>query len=546
MRFSAAALIGALALLGCAERSADEVVQYEVLDGLAATQVLHRGNSSEPETLDPHRGEGVPTSHVLRDLFEGLVTTAPDGTLIPGAAAAWEISEDGIVYTFHLRADARWSNGDPVTAEDFAYSLRRSADPATGSRYGQILSPIRNAVEVVAGEMPPESLGVRAIDAATLEITLAAPTPYFLGLLTHQTTYPVHRFSVEAHGDRFPRPGNLVSNGAYQLSEWVVQSHVTLDRNPHYWDDENTRIDRVIFYPIEDQSTEMNRYRAGELDWTYELPNRQFRWIRENLSDELVVSPWIGSYYFGFNLDRPPFQDNPELREALSLAVDREVITEQVTGVGELPAYSWVPPGVRDYALQPLPYSAWTQEQRNERARELYATAGYGPDNPLRVELRYNTQENHRIISTAIASMWREVLGVETSLLNEEFRVFLQNRREGRVTEVFRAGWIGDYNDANTFAEIMHSNHGMNDTGYSNQDYDRLVDAAAVEVDATRRRAMLEEAERILLADHAIVPVYFYVTKRLIKPYVGGWESNIMDYHLTRYLYIRNHRVVSQ
>lgn len=546
MRRILAVLVGAAALVSCAERGAEEVVQYELLDGLAAEQVLHRGNSSEPETLDPHRGEGVPTSNVLRDLFEGLVTTAPDGRLVPGAAASWDVSADGITYTFHMRPDGRWSNGDPVTAEDFVYSLRRSADPATGSRYGQILAPIQNAVAIVAGEMPPESLGVRAIDAATLEITLAAPTAYFPGVLTHQTTYPVHRASVEAHGDRFPRPGNLVSNGAYRLTDWVVQSHVTLERNEHFRDNANTRIDRVIYYPIEDQSTEMNRYRAGELDWTYELPNRQFRWIRENLGDELVVSPWIGSYYFGFNLERPPFQDNPQLREALSLAVDREVITEQVTGVGELPAYSWVPPGVQDYGLQPLPYADWTQEQRNARARELYAAAGYGPDNPLRVELRYNTQENHRIISTAVASMWRDVLGVQTSLLNEEFRVFLQNRREGIVTEVFRAGWIGDYNDANTFAEIMHSAHGMNDTGYSNPEYDRLVEAAANEVDTVRRRALLEEAERILLADHPIVPVYFYVTKRLVKPYVGGWESNIMDFHLTRYLYIRNHRAVSR
>lgn len=535
-----------LALAACAERGGEEPVHIELLDGMAETQVLHRGNSSEPETLDPHRGEGVPTSHVLRDLFEGLVMTAPDGALVPGAAASWEISEDRTVYTFHLRPDGRWSNGDPVTAEDFAFSMRRSADPATGSRYGQILAPILNAVEVVAGEMPPESLGVRAIDDATLEITLEAPTAYFLGLLTHQTTFPVHRASLEEHGDRFSRPGNLISNGAYQLADWVVQSNVTLVRNPHFWDDANTHIDRVIYYPIEDQSTEMNRYRAGELDWTYEIPNRQFRMIRETLADELVVSPWIGSYYFGFNLARPPFQDNLQLREALSLAVDREVIAEQVTGVGELPAYSWVPPGVQDYSLQPLPYAQWTQEQRNARARELYAAAGYGPENPLRVELRYNTQENHRIISTAVASMWREVLGVEASLLNEEFRVFLQNRREGIVTQVFRAGWIGDYNDANTFAEIMHSNHGMNDTAYSNPEYDRLIEAAAREVDAGHRRAMLEEAERILLADHPIVPVYFYVTKRLIKPYVGGWQSNIMDYHPTRYLYIRNHRVASR
>jgi oligopeptide transport system substrate-binding protein len=538
----AAAAIGVSA---CGSGEPD-TTRYELLDGFAETQVLHRGNMSEPETLDPHRAEGVPTANILRDLFEGLVTTAPDGRLVPGAAERWEVSEDGTVYTFFLRPEGRWSNGDPLTAEDFVYSLRRSADPATGSKYSQILYPILNAPQVVAGELPPEQLGVRARDRHTLEITLGAPTAYFAGLLTHATTYPVHRPSIESHGDRFSRPGNLVSNGAYLLADWAVQSHVTLVRNEQYRDAADVRIEEVTYYPIEDQSTEMNRYRAGELDWTYELPNRQFRWISEHLADELVVSPWIGAYYFGFNLTRPPFAGNPELREALSLAVDREVITGQVSGVGEIPAYSWVPPGVDNYTVQPLPYSEWTQEERNARARELYAEAGYGPDNPLEVELRYNTHENHRIISTAVAAMWRDVLGVRTSLLNEEFKVFLQNRRERQVTEVFRAGWIGDYNDANTFAEIMHSRHGMNDPGYTNPEYDRLLGLAANEIDVAQRQEYLEAAERLLLADHAIIPVYFYVTKRLVKPYVGGWEDNIMDFHPTRFLHIRNHRVIGR
>lgn len=536
-------VILALVLGGCGERGA-EADRYELGEGLAATQELRRGNMSEPETLDPHRAEGVPTANILQDLFEGLVTTAPDAELVPGAAARWEVSADGRVYTFFLRQEGRWSNGDPVTAHDFVYSLRRSANPLTGSKYSQILYPILNAPEVVNGGASPETLGVRAIDDMTLEITLGAPTGFFPGLLTHATTFPVHRASVEQHGDRFPRPGNLISNGAYRLTDWVVQSHVTLERNPHYWDNANTTIDRVTFYPIEDQSTEMNRFRAGELDWTYELPNRQFRWIRDNLPDQLVVSPWIGSYYFGFNTTQPPFKDNLALRMALSLAVDRKIITEQVSGVGEIPAYSWVPPGVDNYDTQPLPFADWTQEQRHQRARELYEEAGYGPDNPLKVELRYNTQENHRIISTAVASMWRDVLGVETSLLNEEFKVFLQNRRERRITQVFRAGWIGDYNDANTFAEIMHSSHGMNDVGYANPEYDRLLELAANEVDVDIRQDYLQQAERLFLADHALIPVYFYVTKRLVKPYVGGWENNIMDFHMTRHMFIREHRVL--
>lgn len=507
---------------------------------LAARQVLRRGNGAEPQSLDPHKSEGVPESNLQRDLFEGLVNDDADQGVVPGAARAWEVSADGTVYIFHMREDGRWSNGDPVTARDFEYGLRRSVDPATLSNYSIMLRPILNAEEVIAGELPPEALGVRAIDDLTLEIRLEAPTPYFLGVLSHSSAYPVHRPSVERYGTRWARPGRLVSNGAYRLKDWVMQSHIIMERNPYYWDNANTTIDEVWFYPIENQSTELQRYRADALDLTYDLPFRQLGWIRENLPDELVISEYLGVYYFGLNTTQPPFKDNVELRRALNLAVDREILTQQVTTAGEIPAYGYVPAAANYEQVVPE-WAHWTQEERVAEARRLYEAAGYSRDNPLKVQILYNTHENHRTISVAIASMWKEALGVEVELVNQEWKVYLETRRTKQTTQVFRAGWIGDYNDAYNFLEILHSQSGLNDPGWNNPDYDALLEAAANEIDLERRAELMHQAEQLVLQEVPVIPVYFYVTKRLVKPWVGNYRPHVQDFILTKDLKILKH-----
>jgi oligopeptide transport system substrate-binding protein len=507
---------------------------------LAARQVLRRGNGAEPQSLDPHKSEGVPESNLQRDLFEGLVNDDADQGVVPGAARAWEVSADGTVYLFHMREDGRWSNGDPVTARDFEYGLRRSVDPATLSNYSIMLRPILNAEEVIAGELPPEALGVRAIDDLTLEIRLEAPTPYFLGVLSHSSAYPVHRPSVERYGTRWARPGRLVSNGAYRLKDWVMQSHIIMERNPYYWDNANTTIDEVWFYPIENQSTELQRYRADALDLTYDLPFRQLGWIRENLPDELVISEYLGVYYFGLNTTQPPFKDNVELRRALNLAVDREILTQQVTTAGEIPAYGYVPAAANYEQVVPE-WAHWTQEERVAEARRLYEAAGYSRDNPLKVQILYNTHENHRTISVAIASMWKEALGVEVELVNQEWKVYLETRRTKQTTQVFRAGWIGDYNDAYNFLEILHSQSGLNDPGWNNPDYDALLEAAANEIDLERRAELMHQAEQLVLQEVPVIPVYFYVTKRLVKPWVGNYRPHVQDFILTKDLKILKH-----
>ena len=421
MRVKILFALGALALGACGGSSPEEQpVRYGPIGGesgmeLAEEQALHRGNGTEPQTLDPHRAEGVPSSNILRDLFEGLVAEAPDGELIPGAAESWAISEDGLTYTFTMRPDGRWSNGDPVSARDFEYGLRRSVDPETLSRYSSVLAPIRNARAVIAGDLPPEALGVEAVGDRTLVIQLDAPTPYFLGLLTHSTCYAVHRGTVQEHGSLWSRVETHVGNGAYGLKDWVVQSHIHLERNPHYWDDANTTINEVVYYAIENQDAELKRYRADELDITSTIPQKQLKWIRKYLADEFRVTPYLGTYYFGFNVTQPPFAGKPGLRRALSLAIDRDIITRVVSGAGEPVAYSWVPP-VRGYSQQVPEEAAWTQEQREAEARRLYAEAGYSPENPLTVEVLYNTSDNHKRIAIAMAFMWKQVLGVQASL----------------------------------------------------------------------------------------------------------------------------------
>lgn len=496
--------------------------------------VFHRGNGPEPDTLDPNRSEETSGHAILRDLFEGLVTENVDSSLAPGVAESWTISEDGKTYTFSLRKNARWSNGDQVTAADFVAGMRRTVDPATASTYAQILYPIVNAEAITRGELPVESLGVHAVDDATLVIDLVAPTAYFLQLLTHASTYPLHRPSFEQFGEQFAKPGNLVSNGAYRLTDWVVNSHIRLEKNEFYSGADDVAIDVVYFHNTEDIDAELRRYRAGELDFTYQIPNSRFAWIIENLGDELEVKPYLNVYFYGLDVTEPPL-DDVRLRQALSMAVDRRIITEQVTGAGEVAAFGLIPPGVANYESQGYSWQSLSDQQRLAMARRLYAEAGYSSENPLRIELRYNTSENHQRIAVAVAAMWKQNLGVEASIINEEWKVLLQTRLKRPQWDVLRYGWNGDYNDAFTFLEIFQSSHGQNFTGFSDAKFDSLTARAASEADPTARAALMADAEQELLDQYPIIPLYFYVSKHLVKPYVHGYEANIMNHNMSRH-----------
>ncbi|HZX24272.1 MAG TPA: peptide ABC transporter substrate-binding protein [Woeseiaceae bacterium] len=521
-------LMLALLAAGCGDRApdgsrvADEGVTF------------HRGNGAEPATLDPHRAEDSASFEILRDLYEGLTTGTVEAKVVPGTAESWDVSPNGLTWTFTLRADAAWSNGDPVTATDFVAGFRRTVDPATASTYAQVLFPVKNAGAVNRGDLPPEALGVSAPDGRTFVVELAAPTPYFLSLLTHSATYPLHRASFAVHGEDFVRAGNMVSNGAYALDEWAVNSFVRLRRNPYYHGAENVQIDTVYYYPIEEHSAELQRYRAGELDFTQSVPNNQYDWIQANLGDELHVTPYLSTYFFVLDLTERPF-DDARVRQALAMAVDRQTLVEKVLGGGQQGAWGLVPPGVDNYASAEYEWRDWPEERRLAEARRLYREAGYSADNPLEARILYNTSDNHRKIAVAVQEMIRSALGADITVVNQEFKVMLETRKEPSRWEILRYGWTGDYNDPYTFLEIFRSDSPQNPAWYANPEFDRLLENASEEVDMDRRARLLRDAEQLLINDYPVIFAYFYVARHLVKPWVSGYRANIMDHNYSRH-----------
>jgi oligopeptide transport system substrate-binding protein len=489
------------------------------------TVILRRGNGAEPETLDPHGARSEAALTLLRDVYEGLTDIGPDGAPRLAAADQCLISQDGLTYRFHLRAAARWSNGEPVVAEDFASAWRRLVDPRTGAQYSQLLASVRGAEQIAAGLAAPSTLGAHAQGPATLVVQLTRPTPYFLALLAHPATFPINRASLEQHGRAFAKPGVMVSNGAFVLTRWDFGSHLVAMRNRHYWNDAATRIDGVEYYSITEPAAELRAFRSGALDVTSTIPGAQYTWIKQHMGPELHIAPQLGVYYLGLNLRHAPFDKSIALRRALSMVIDRERLVQAVTGTGESPAYSFVPPQTFNYT-PPLPeYAGWTMPRRIAQARRLLADAGLLQAPPA-IELRYNSNELHGRIAVAVARMWKEALGVDTTLRAEEFKVLLQDIDRGNVTQVFRASWLADYDDAYGFLQVLRTGFGINLPHYSNAAYDDLLSRAANEVDAGKRRALLEDAERVMMADQPLIPLYFYVAKHLVSPQVRGWRDN--------------------
>jgi oligopeptide transport system substrate-binding protein len=507
-----------------------------------AQQTIAIGNGTEPETLDPHKATDVSSAEIIFQLFEGLVSYGPDAAIVPGVAERWERSADGLGYVFHLRDTARWSDGSPVTAEDFVYSFRRALDPKTGSSNALLLYPIRQAEAIASGkEKDFSKLGVRAKDPHTLEIDLRGPTPYFLELMAHHIAIPVPRRAIEQWGEQWIQPGHLVGNGAFKLSEWVPQSKITVVKSATYWDATAVKLDSATFRPIENETPEFNAFRAGEIDVTYTLPIPQLPSIRQNMKEDLQSGPLLASYFYSFNLTRPPFKGNVKLRQALSEAIDRDILTEKITAAGEKPAYSFTPPAIRDYTPPTLPWKDKSKEERLAEARRLFAEAGYGTAKPLKFELLYNTLEQHKRIALAIIAMWKQAFGaaIEVKLRNEEFKVMLATER-ARQFEMVRMGWVADYDDVNSFADQMLSDAGpANRPGYANPDYDRLVHQGQVTLDTKERARLYEGAEAIMLRDSPVIPLYFYVTKRLVKPYVQGWRDTVNDVHMLKYVSVK-------
>jgi len=482
-----------------------------------------RGNSADPESLDPLQARSEPALNILRDLHEGLTALDARGEVIPGAARSWRVSADGLEWVFELDPAARWSDGRPVQAADFVLAFRRMAEPTVASPHRELFAAIAG---MRGGDAEP---AVRAVDEGTLQIDLQQPTPWLDQLVAHPAASP--------RRDDLPADGK-VSSGAFRLGERVPGSHLLLLRNPAYRDAAAVSLDQVRYLSLPDQASELSRYRAGELDMTYTVPVSRVPWLQEHLAEELRISPYLAVYFYGFNTRRPPL-DDARVRRALSLAVDRELIAARVIGAGELPACTLVPPGLPGYESPEDALCGQRRSERLERARALLAQAGYGPDNPLRLEIRYNSGELHDRVAIAVGAFWREGLGIETDLVREEFRVLLGNVRAGEVTQVYRGSWIADFAQPDSFLGILATDSQVNGTGWSDPEYDRLLQEAAAAGDAATRARLLAAAEARLIEAAPLMPLYYYVSKKLVKPWVRGVEDNLLNVHPSRFVTVQ-------
>ncbi|EIW9478035.1 MULTISPECIES: oligopeptide ABC transporter substrate-binding protein OppA [Klebsiella] len=509
---------------------------------LADKQTLVRNNGAEVQSLDPHKIEGVPESNVNRDLFEGLVIGDLNGHPVPGVAESWD-NKDFKVWTFHIRKDAKWSDGSPVTAQDFVYSWQRLADPKTASPYASYLQygHVANVDEIIAGKKPATDLGVKAIDDKTFEVTLSEPVPYFYKLLVHPSVSPVPKAAIEKYGEKWTQPANIVTNGAYKLKDWVVNERIVLERNTNYWDNAKTVINQVTYLPISSEVTDVNRYRSGEIDMTYNnMPIELFQKLKKEIPKEVHVDPYLCTYYYEINNQKAPFTD-VRVRTALKLALDRDIIVNKVKNQGDLPAYSYTPPYTDGMKLVEPEWFKWSQDKRNEEAKKLLAEAGYTADKPLTFNLLYNTSDLHKKLAIAVASIWKKNLGANVKLENQEWKTFLDSRHQGTF-DVARAGWCADYNEPTSFLNTMLSDSSNNTAHYKSPAFDKIIGDTLQVTDEAKRAELYAQSEQQLDKDSAIVPVYYYVNARLVKPWVGGYTGkDPLDNIYVKNLYIIKH-----
>jgi oligopeptide transport system substrate-binding protein len=505
-----------------------------------AESVLHRGNAGEPQTLDQAQTSINIEAFILKDLYEGLTVYDAAGKIIPGAAESWTLSDDGVTYTFKLRENAKWSDGSPVTAQDFEFSFKRIEDPKTAAGYANILYPIKNAEKVNKGEAPVDQLGVKAVDDKTLEVTLEQPTPFFLELLAHQTALPVSKASVEKNGADFVKPGTMVSNGAFKLVSHVPNDSLVVEKNASYWDAANVKLDKVIFYPIDDQAASVRRFEAKEMDLVFNFSADQIERLRGTYKDQVHVSPTLATYYYVFDSRQPPF-DDVRVRQALSMAVDRDFLAKEIYSGSQLPSYSFVPPGMATYG-EPAKadFAEMSQLDREDKALELMKEAGYGEGGkPLNVEIRYNTNPNHERVATAVADMWKNTFGAKVTMTNLDVSSHYAYLQEGGKYNVARAGWVADYADAENFLALnVSTNKTFNYGKYNNAEFDALMKKSYTEEDPAARSKLLHQAETILMRDQPVAPFLTQADLWLVSNRVKGWEDNAANEHLSRFLSI--------
>ena len=501
----------------------------------SAATILHRGNMNEPDTLDPQKATGSWEDNILGDLFLGLMTEDPKGEPIYGAAESHTVSTDGLVYTFVIRKGLVWSDGAPVIADDFVLGMRRLVDPVIASQYASVFYPIKNAQAVNASTMPVAALGVRAIDDRTLAITLEHPTPYMLELVMQRSTYSVPKHLIDRVGEDWTKPGIMVTDGPYVLAEWAPNTYVKVVKNPLFFDAANVSIDEIIFYPTDDAEAALKRFRAGELDVNNGIASQNLEFVRKDLPAETRIFTSANTRYIVFNNARAPF-DDVRVRKALSMAIDREALTEKVLRAGEVPAYSLVPPGTANYGGEAqLSFKGVPLAERIAQAKDLLAQAGFGPDNPLAFNYNYIADNDSRRIAVALQDMWRQIGAVVALNLNEK-KVHYNLSRVGDFA-VAESNWIADYNDGKTFLiQVQPSSGELNESRYASEVFENLMDQADAAIDLGARAKIMAEAEQVMLDDNAVAPLFYGVSRSLVRPYVEGWVDNLTNVHRARYL----------
>ena len=521
-------LVAASLLIG-----AQAVSSGAVIGTAAAETVFRRGHQAEPESLDPQKVDSAEESNILLDLFEGLTRINGEGRIIPGVASSWDVATDGLTWTFHLRPEAKWSDGTPVVAGDFVYGFRRAVDPATAAPYVSILYEIVDARAISDGkEKDLSKLGVTAPDDHTLKIALTEPTAFLPGVLALPIGYPIPKKTVEANGAEWTRPGKMVSNGAYKLDYWEPQAEIRLARNPDYWDAKSVKIDTARWLVVESDETAFTRFRAGELDFS-RIPVTEMPWARKNLAAELHPDVNMWTAYIILNTAKGPLTD-VRLRQALAMTLDRETLAEKIDPHGEVPAYGLVPPGMPGYTQQPPDWVSLSKADRLAKAKELYAAAGYGPDKPAKLELIYPTTEGGRRLTTAMAGMWKQALGAQVTMTNEENQIVLAQTRHHDF-QMSLYGWIADYPDPWTFLSVFRSDAGdLNTADYKNPDYDQVLAKATQTLDPAARLEELQAGERLISRDMPIIPLYYDVRPYLVSTKLDGYHANPLDIHPTQ------------
>jgi oligopeptide transport system substrate-binding protein len=505
---------------------------------LHAKQELVRNNGAEPETLDPMLASGVPANNVIRELFEGLTAADSNGKVVPGVAESWK-QADPQTWVFKLRKNAKWSNGDNVTAEDFVYGMRRLVTPATGSKYAPTYGAfLLNGKEIIAGKKQPEELGVKATDAFTVEVKTAFPVSFLPEVLSNLQLGPVHKATIEKFGKEWTKPANIVSNGAYSLNDWSVNSKIILNKSATYWDNKNVQLTKVTYLPVEDSAADVKLFESGENEWTEQVPPGTFEKYKQQYPKEIRNAPMLGLRYYSLNVNHPSFKD-VRVRKALNMVIDRDILAQRVTADGQVPAYSVIIKGVSGGEPTTYDWVTWPMEKRIAEAKKLLSEAGVTPGK--KITFSYNTSDYHKKMAIFAASEWKTKLGIELELEAMEFKVLIK-KRDDRAYEMARNGWVADYNDATTFLTLVECDSDQNSQGYCNRKAQALIDEGNKTQDEAKRKTLLTQATKLIMDEYPIVPLLQYTRPRLVKSYIGGYSNtNALDRYRSKDLYIIKH-----